>query len=299
MSRPVGRRRAVTSTALLLAALGTTSCLPGDERPEPGRLFVTAEPNDATREGFTTPDGWTVRLERFVTSVGQIRLSEDSCNAYGEPHYTWLFDFAVAGRAKAGLIYARGDCSMEFDFRWPGFDSPLGPGATVQDREFMRIRGSDAYATDQPVSLIVRGAAARGPTTKRFDWLFRHRYELTDCPATDGEGLVSHLELQGGDELQRRIVVRAEELFRSADFDEAPLHFDAFAEADADGDDRLTFAELADVPAPDATGLGAGGAAPAPPAGEDLSLADLVYERLLGRIMLLDGGGTCEAELEN
>lgn len=298
------RRSSRLGVALVALGLVGSGCLPGDERPEPGSLFVTAGPNQATANGFATPDGWDVTFDRFVTAVGHVRLSKSSCNPYGEPHYTWLFDFTEAEREKVALIYALGDCGLEFDFRPPDYDSPLGAGATAADKTFMRVPASDAFGTDQRIAVIARGSAERGGVTKRFDWHFRHRYEIKECPSASGDGFVSDVTLEGGDELTLHIIVRAEELFRQAAIDEAPLHFDRFAEADADGDGAITLDELIEVDAPLDNGLGGTGGADAgaPDGGSaaaTLSLAELVYLHLLGRIMLLEGGGTCAAEHED
>jgi hypothetical protein len=290
-----GRDTAAAAGVLWWGLLGT-GCLPGDERPEPGSLFVTAEPSEATAAGFVTPDGWTIRFDRFVTAVGQLRLSEDSCNAYGEARYAWLFDFAVAEREKVGLVYGLGTCSLEFDFRPPSFNSPLGPGVTEQDRELMGRTGSDAYTTDQRVAVIVRGQAQRAGETKRFDWTFRHRYELTRCAADEGATSPSTVEFRAGERVTRQIVVRAEELFRRAAEDDAPFHFDPLTTADADGDGSITIGELNEVDAPPDDN---GEAPDETDDGTPLSLADLIYRRLLPRVLYLAGGGTCEAELEN
>jgi hypothetical protein len=60
--------------AALLMGLCATGCLPGDDRPEPGTVLLMAEASEATTDGFTTEDGWTVALRHFLTALGDVDL---------------------------------------------------------------------------------------------------------------------------------------------------------------------------------------------------------------------------------
>jgi hypothetical protein len=305
----------LSNAALCLALVAAAGCLPGDERPEPASLLVSAQPSEATAGGFTTADGWTVRFDRFVTALGDIRLhgapdghggdDDATCNDYAETHYEWLFDMTVAHGVKVGLAHGLGTCSIEFSFRSPSNDTVLGAGATPSDLAFMLERGTDAYADDERASLVVSGTASRGDVEKRFRWVFRHRYELDECPNESGQGYVSVLGMQGGEALTRSIVVRGEELFRAYPDDDAPFLFDRFAQADGgaedDGDGMITLEELDDVEAPRIRGLG-GLSGPSPPGvggAQGPSMRVLVYILLLPRIARIAGGGMCLAELDN
>jgi hypothetical protein len=284
----------------------TAGCLPADDRPEPGSVFVTVEPSQATKEGFTTADGWTVTFDRFLTAVGDVNVHSaegGSCIDYNDPHYQWLIDFTVAGREKVALVYALGDCSVEFSVRPPSDDDTLlGPGGSEQDIVSMRVRASDDYSEDERIAVLVRGHAERAGISKRFDWAFRHRYELTDCEHPSGAGFVSDIVLQGGDALGLDIIVRGEELFRQLNQDDAPLQFDRMAAADADGDGSVSLTELAEVDGPpelDVEELKSELPVEAAPAeDEQPSMADLVYGLLLPRIARFAGGGECEVELD-
>lgn len=296
--------------ACMILAMHTAStaigCLPADDRPEPGSVFVTVEPSQATKDGFTTSDGWVVTFDRFLTAVGDVNVHSaegGSCIDYNDPHYQWLIDFTVAGREKVALVYALGSCSVEFSVRPPSDDDTLlGPGGSEQDIVSMRVRASDDYSEDERIAVLVRGQAHRADVTKRFDWAFRHRYELTNCEHASGAGFVSDIVLQGGEALELGIVMAGEELFRQLNEDDAPLGFDRMAVADADGDGNVTLTELAAVGAPpelDIEELKSELPAEAAPAeDEPPSMADLVYGLLLPRIGRFAGGGACEGELD-
>ncbi|NUP05561.1 MAG: hypothetical protein HOW73_05825 [Polyangiaceae bacterium] len=290
--------------ASVILAFTALACLPDDDRPEPGSVFVRAVPSESTANGFTTNDGWTLTFDRFVTALGSVDLdgdpdgADDSCNAYSDARYDWLFDFTVARNEKVGIVYGLGTCSVEYRFRAPSDDTVLGPGVTNDDVAFMRAEASDAYVEEQRISLRVSGQAVRGDESKRFEWIFRQGFEVDRCPNPDEDGYISVLELAGGGEAERTIAVRGEELFRSAPLDDAPIEFNRFAGADADMDGDITFEELALVDAPpsddwidDFEGFDEDEPAVAP-----VTLADLVYLFSLPRVTRMSGGGACTTE---
>jgi len=63
---------------LVLGVLLLASCLPIDTRPPPGRALVTVSSDD-TSEGFVTDDGWTVRYDRTLVSLGNFGIAEGPC----------------------------------------------------------------------------------------------------------------------------------------------------------------------------------------------------------------------------
>lgn len=303
----MNHRSRLRAASLLGLTLYAGSCLPGDDRPIPGGVLVTAEPSAETTSGFTTVDGWTITFDRFITALGDVDLDsendgdEESCTDYSETRYEWLFDFTQATQEKVGIVYAIGTCSLEYRLRAPSDDTVVGKGATEKDVDAMRVRGSDLYAEDEEVSLRAIGSATKDGVTKRFDWSFRHTFDIERCVASDGKGSSSLVELAGGVDITMRVVVRGEELFRSAGVDDADLAFAPFDAADANGDDEITMEELS--------------AAVAPPGSDRIdtsierdeddpftppeTLADLVYEVNLPRVSRVADGGACRTNLRN
>ena len=100
---------------LFLGALFVLGCLPGDTRPEPGHVFVTAAPSASSVNGFTTDDGWAIRFERLLVGLGNISLESEGCNEYSGSGYDRLFDFTVPTvPKKLGEAYGLGACDIEF-----------------------------------------------------------------------------------------------------------------------------------------------------------------------------------------
>ncbi len=287
--------------AAVVGAVALASCLPGDERPEPGSVTVTVRSTSATRAPFETFDGWTVTIDRFVAGVGDVRLHDandaegqtepDTCNDYAETHYERLFDFVqVDGTEKVGLAYGLGSCNVEVRLQPPGNDPVIGPGATADDVDAMRLRGSDDYADDERTSLFVRGSATRDDRTLHFSWSFRRSFEIKGCTDVADVDVVSLVDLAGGVARTLDFEVRAEELFRRSPSDLSALQFSLFAQADelGDGDGNVTFEELAEVEAPQFELIFEDEIAPAD------NMADLVYEQLYLRVLRVVDGGACE-----
>lgn len=299
-------------------ALGAIAqaCLPGDDRPPPGRILVTAGPSDATRVGFVTDDGWTVRFDRFVTALGNVDLDgvnerrngveeEETCNDYSQTNYEWLIDFVVAAQGeKIGLVHGLGACTIEYRLRGPSADTVLGVGATEADLELMRIEERDAWTEadeeGEEISLLALGSARRGEEVVAIDWRFRKSFEIRRCAVDEEGGDASRVDLTEGVEREVPVEVRAEELFRSAAIDGAPLQFDWYAAVDADGDGSITLEELDAVPVPPEVLP-----IPEPPGGDDdqgdpppepETLGDYVVEVLLARVSRVADAGPCRTE---
>lgn len=235
-------------------------CLPGDTRPEPGQVYVTAEASSASTNGFSTDDGWSIRFERLMVGLGNVSLGREGCNEYAGSGYDRLYEFTRPGAQKLGQAYGLGGCDIEFRLRSPSDEALLQEGTTATDREFMRELDSETLALATTLGLdrrlprtgvYARGTATRGDEVKQFDWKFQMaRYELSNCENPEDGTLTSAVDLQGGVTLRRAISFHGEDLFRvgveSADL----LGFGAIASADADADGNITLKELADVEPP-------------------------------------------------
>jgi hypothetical protein len=229
-------------------------CLPGDIRPEPGRVYVTAEASALTVEGFSTDDGWTIRFEKLLVGLGNVALNGDACNDYANAGYDRLFNFTLAGAQKLGEVYGLAGCEIRFRLRSPSSDSLLQNGVTAADREFMRVVNDlGPLPMDGPpprTAVYARGMATRNNEAKRFDWKFIARYTLTDCANVSDGKKNTFLHLKAGDDLRRMITFHGEDLFREGIVPDAARRFDLLAAADANADGELTLEELAKVPAP-------------------------------------------------
>ncbi|MBL9022062.1 MAG: hypothetical protein JNL21_07660 [Myxococcales bacterium] len=250
-------------------------------------MFVTAEPSEGTRNGFTTADGWFVRFERFVTAVGDVDLDgpagrdDTSCNSYSEANYERLFDFTVLERSKVAVVYGLGECSVEWRARGPSSDTVLGAGATDADVQAMVAEGT---------TLVVQGVGVRqlDGLRKSFSWVLDDSYDIDKCATATGDGYTSVFELEGGESVTVPIVVSGEELFRLAPEDGAPILFDPFASGDLNDDGAIELEELKRLTWTSFD--------------YQYLYKPSVFEQLKGalpRISRVAGGGPCEYELRD
>jgi hypothetical protein len=295
---------AATLAAIGLGALAP-SCLPGDTRPTPGVLQVTVEPSEAVTAGLATDDGWTITFERLLVGIGGVGISGDACNNYSGGRYDRLIEATVPGQQKLAEVYGLGSCAFRFRMRTPSATAVLGEQVSDEDLAFMKAQANDAWVPIGGTSVFVRGEAAREGITKRFALHFRLGYSFHECgadaavlaapPDPEAEETVL-IEVQSGRTRAMPVRIRGEELFRDGLAEDAGLRFGALAEADVDGDDEITWEELATLPSPapieDAGLADAGDADAGPP-----SLADFVYQVLLPRIVTVDGLGRCRADV--
>jgi hypothetical protein len=260
-----------TIAACVAPALALENCLPGDTRPTPGRIDLTAEPSGAVLSGVTTADGWQIAFEKLFVVLGDATLvnaSHDSCAsaAYAGEGYARLLNTTVAAPQKVAEVHALGECRLEFELMWAFSTVLVGQDVSPEDKGLLLLMPAPTpdyrcglIANDGgtlwPASVYVRGQASRGTATKRFAWAFPVLHTFHDCPRGGGgdagdAGLASNFTLHGGDAIEVPIVVHVEELFRASSEDGAPLRFDPLAKADTDGDQTITLDELMKAPPP-------------------------------------------------
>lgn len=308
------KRLGIGGIVVSLAAGGVvalSACLEGDTRPPPAVIHFQVEPSEAVTSGVTTADGWTITFERLlVGALGDAQISGYACNPYvsnpydGYPYkqehtgYQRLFDFTVAGRQKVADVYGLGTCDARMKLSQPLlFNTLLGAGVTDDDLAMMLERGTDPWTEwDAPTIVYALGKAARGDVEKQFEWKFRLSVTLQGvcgyltceyCPIADDVGRTRELSLIGGQDLPLVFTIHGEELFRESLELGAALRFSPMADADTDGDQRVTLDELAKVPGP-APPSDAG----APDADSDAgspSLGDFVYLTLVPSMVRIDG----------
>jgi hypothetical protein len=209
---------------------------------------MTASPSLAVRDGVSTVDGWSLSFSKVMIGIGHVSLG-DGCNSYSEARYDRVLDVTKGSSQKISEQFGIGVCDVRFRVAVPAPDAVLGGGVTEVERTTMRTPGTDPYATDAGVTLLVQGAASRADVTKTFLWSFRQAYRYEKCNIEVDGKPVEGVNLISAQALTYDIWIAAERLFRD-DILEATalLRFDPFAAADANGDGEITLAELGKVP---------------------------------------------------
>jgi hypothetical protein len=280
------------------------SCLPGDTRPTPGELDFTVEPSEAVTSGLTTDDGWTITFERLLLGIGGASVNGAACNNYSGSRYDRLIEATVPGQQKLATVYGLGTCALRFRVRAPSQSALLGEQVSADDLTDMKAQGNDDYVPIGGTSVFAKGTATREGVSKRFAWHFRLGYSLHDCGADAGPlpddaetdaGDSVLIDIHGGDARAMPIRVLGEELFRAGLADDAGLRFGPLAEADTDGDQEITFEELAKLPSPELAGDAGDAGDDGGPGERPPTLADFVYRTRIPRMFWMDGLGRCRA----
>jgi hypothetical protein len=232
-----------------VAACGASSfaaCLPADTRPPPGKLTMTVSASDATLNGVTTADGWSVSFDRVLVAMGHTSL-DSSCTSYSDPRYYRLLDLGAAQTQTLGLLFGLGDCDLQFHIAPPDVDTVLGTGVTDADETFMRTAITDSYFINAGVSVDIAGHAVRDAAAVRFHWTFRPSVRYAQCSLVQNGQTIDGVSLHGGDDFTYDVRIETEALFRdNINADRATLRFQPIADADAAGnaDGEVTLDEL-------------------------------------------------------
>jgi hypothetical protein len=224
---------------ITLATVFFASCLPVDTRPLPGRANVTVSSDD-TSNGFVTDDGWLVRYDRQLVSLGNVGVVEGPCELYAESHYVRILDLSHTLPQKLAELYALGTCPLIFEVRAPTSNVVLGAGVDRDDEAFLQTLGSNPYVENLGVALHLAGSATRGESSKRFAWSIRDNLIYGPVDGCGDTSFTTDVTTTLG------IRVSTAALFSDPTLSGgiAGSHFDAFAAADTDADGEITLEEL-------------------------------------------------------
>ncbi|MEZ4221974.1 MAG: hypothetical protein R3B13_13660 [Polyangiaceae bacterium] len=278
----------------MVAGVQITSCLPTDTRPEPGTLNVVGETEARTLEGFSTDDGWTMRFERMLVSVGHSSAEGDDCTSYNDPDYARVLDALRPGQQKINTVFCQGFCELDIELSSPNAESALGAGVTAADRDLLRTPGKDAYVPEGGLSVLLDGTATKGGTDKHFAWAYRNRIDYSVCQHYENGVLVGGLRVVAKQTTTTRVTFHASAPFQQQlEPKDAMLGFEHFAAADADQDGEVTLDELARVSLGDIETQDR--FADAKPGWA--TLADYVYLGLFPKLVRYEDDGVCELEV--
>lgn len=262
-----------------LVALGY-ACVPADTRPVPASLYLTVSASQATAQGITTADGWSLAFDRVLVGIGRSSISS-SCTRYSEADYDRVLDLkksAGGSPQKLSNLFGLGHCDVRFRIGTPSSEALLGEGTNNADITFMRTRARDRWVNRGGVGLRVIGSATRDGDVRRFDLVFRTQLRYSFCSTSPDAGGLLEVDPDAGDDdpidagalvdagaeaeapppegvgevleseatINRVLRIETEKLFSVPD--EAVIRFDPYAQGDKNGDGVVTVDELVGVP---------------------------------------------------
>ncbi len=187
-------------------------------------------------------DGWSVKYSKFLLTLREVTVARADGTVVGKMAKPKIFDHVKPG-VKAVASFADLDA-----LAYPKVSYQIGPvdgaadladGVTAADRDDLVKNGA---------SLHVVGEATNGAVTKTFDWYFPVATLYQECKAErDGKETDGVVVTNGGDDVNQ-LTVHGDHLFYDdLASKDAKLRFQNIADADKDGDGKVTLAELGAV----------------------------------------------------
>ena len=214
----------------LFLAIALGACVPASEAAPPaGAAGFDTKPSAASRgEPFTTPDGWTLRFERFALEVMVVGSNVESG---GGDSVAYRFDARDRVQLWVSGIPAGGSTVRIYPGR---FDNPA-PAVVdlVRDRETAARfdRPADGVLEVPYVPVVVFSVVATNGER-------RVRLELAIGAEATAHGPAVSLDVKADALALVPLPIAGEQLFISG--------FESFATADQDGDGILSIDELRD-----------------------------------------------------
>lgn len=187
-------------------------------------------------------DGWSVKFSKFLLTVRDVTVAKADGTVVGKMDRPRIFDHVRPG-VKAVVAFAGLDAlaypRVSYQIGPVDGSAELGDGVTASDRDDLVKNGA---------SLHVVGEATNGAATKTFDWYFPVATLYRECKAErDGKETDGVVVTNGGDDVNQ-LTVHGDHLFYDdLASKDARLRFQSLADADVDGDGRVTLAELRGV----------------------------------------------------
>ena len=219
-----------------------------------GEAFIEREipPRDAAGD-VIVEDGWTIAYSKFLVVISDVSVAEEGKAPAAMMTTPRLFDMHapgpkpvvtftdLPGKAYPDVSFAIGPATADVE---------LGDGASDADRQRMVQHGYSVY---------VEGTLVRDATAKSFAWGFTTSTLYDRCRGPlSGKETDGVVVTNGGDDAVE-LTIHGDHLFyddlQAAD---AKVRGDVVANADGDGDGRVTLEELARVDLADPTKITGG-----------------------------------------
>lgn len=226
-----------------------------------GEDYIEREIPAATGDEAGFVDGWTVRYEKFLVVLGEVKVANRQGEVAAEQPKQKVFNLH-----KPGPVEVERFTNLPSE-EWDEVSYAIAPPAT--DAAAGNASDSDVqWMKQNSFALYVEGVATKGEVTKRFQWGFRENTLLEHCESPDvGRGVTVP---SGGEETVQLTMHGDHLFFDDLQSPEAKMRFDALAAADRMGSEDSAGADgvvsLEELAAVDLTELpadryGTGGAA--------------------------------------
>lgn len=181
-------------------------------------------------------DGWSVKYTKFLVVLQGAAIADGKGAVGAEQPGAKAFDLVKKGPVE---VFSATAPAKAYDV----VRYAIGPDSNALATN---IADSDlALLKSRTASLIVVGSGTKAGVTRSFEWSFTTNTLYDACERAENMG--KGVTLTPGREVTVQLTVHGDHLFADQLTGDAKLRFEAIANADGNGDNRVTLDELAVV----------------------------------------------------
>ncbi|MFO0678292.1 MAG: hypothetical protein U0169_17275 [Polyangiaceae bacterium] len=187
-------------------------------------------------------DGWSVKYERFLVVIGEVKVADAKGTVGGEQKTPKLFDMKKPAGDKPVVSFPDLEAKAweKVSYAIVPATSAVELGSATEDDKTLMVQGG--------YSLYVQGTATKDATTKTFTWGFKTNTLYDDCEATEDGKTTKGIVVTSGGTANVQLTIHGDHLYYDdLQSKDAKVRFDNIAAADANSDGNVTEEELAAV----------------------------------------------------
>ncbi len=186
-------------------------------------------------------DGWTIKYNKFLVVLRNIKVADASGAVAGEMKASKLFDMTKPGVkpvVKFDGVGAKAWEHVSYEIAPAAADTELA-AATDADKALMTAGGYSIY---------LDAVATKGAVIKKYTWGFKTATLYDRCKGEiDGKDVDGVVVKNGGTDEPQLTIHGDHFYYDDLQSPDAKVRFDTIAAADADSDGTVTFDELSKV----------------------------------------------------
>lgn len=178
-------------------------------------------------------DGWSVKFTKFLVVIRDIAIVDSAGTVGSQQPGAKAFDLTKKGPVE---VYAAAAPAKAYDV----VRYAIAPDGNA---EATNIDAADlALLKSRTASLIVVGTGTKAGVTKTIEWSFTNNTLYDNCEKAMGMG--KGVVLTPGKEISVQLTIHGDHLFYDQLSGDAKLRFDPIANADTNGDNKVTLDEV-------------------------------------------------------
>ncbi len=244
--KPNASKRTRLPRAASVLALAAIAC--GPERGQ-GEVTFTTWGEDYIEEGLPSSaflDGWSVKYSRFLVVYRSVTVADDAGDLVASLERPLVFDMTKKAQGTPKTL-----ATFELEAKpWPNVSYQVGPITADAEPGELATQADVDLLQAEGASIHVEGTATSpSGEEKTFSWSFAPATLFQGCHGMqDGKEVEGVLVTQGGRQ-EVELTVHGDHLFYDdLQSEQGGPRFQAYADADANGDGEVTLQELDAVP---------------------------------------------------